>query len=84
MKSNIAFFLLGIFLVILTSATTVSIMTVKPATPKNVLCFIGNPVELQNRILTWTQKGFIVKTGLTTSQGSSGRYEVGLIVMEKY
>lgn len=83
-KNNIFYFLLGIFLVILTSATTVSVMTVKPAIPKYTVCFIGNPVELQNKILGWTQKGYIVKLGLTTSQGSSGRYEVGLIVMEKY
>lgn len=79
--------LLGLLLVIvLVSSTTIqtNFFTVKPATPVSTVCFTGTPEDLKSKVLTYAKLGYIVKTGLPTSQGSNGRYADGLIVMEKY
>jgi hypothetical protein len=79
------YFILGIALVILTSATTVSVMTVKPATPKYfiVKSFEGESYsEIQaDYIREMMKKGWILK-----SQSLSGRQYTlnGIVVMEKY
>lgn len=78
---HILFLILGILLVILTSATTVSVMTVKPATPKSVIVFNNNDIdETQYKIKEYTKKGYIVKT-----ISSNGDYHKSwIVVMEKY
>lgn len=79
---NAFYFLLGLCLVVLTSATTVSVMTVKPATPKLVFVdyeqYTCNVVSL---IKHKTKEGFVLKacTCYTTSNGPTY-----LLVMEKY
>lgn len=78
------YFILGIALVVLTSATTISVMTVKPATPKY---FIVKSFSNENYckpqadyIREMMKKGWILK-----SQSLAGRsYLCGIVVMEKY
>jgi hypothetical protein len=86
MKNNIAFFLLGIFLIILTSATTVSVMTVKSATPKyfivesfkaetnsgNVALFINDKMR----------QGWILKS--VEGANWSTNQSTWIVVLEKY
>ena len=72
--------MLGLCLVILTSATTVSVMTVKPATPKSVISFYGYkayPESVVDKINKYSKNGYIVKEMV----GSDYTY---IIVMEKY
>jgi hypothetical protein len=82
-----AFYLiLGIALVVLTSATTVNIMTVKPAPPKlyMVKTFtkeyscenVGNYISQQMK------KGWILKEVEGANDGQS--YSTWVVVMEKY
>lgn len=82
---NVTYFLLGIALVVLTSATTISIMTVKPATPKSVVTIVGHVSKVSKKILEYSRKGYIFKFG-TQSQGNYNDYEDTrcLVVMEKY
>lgn len=79
---NLFYFVLGLCLIILTSATTVSVMTVKPAVPKSVIVFTGRGHDIANFIKVNTINGYIVKhfSDLKGTNGSSG----GLVVMEKY
>ena len=79
------YFVLGIAFVILTSAGTVSIMTVKPEKPKSVTSFVGDIKQCSERILKYSQKGYVVKF-ITQSQSSalSDDYIKCLVVMEKY
>lgn len=82
---NVFYFLLGIALIVLTSATTVSVMTVKPATPKSVMTYVGNINNCSKQIRLYSQRGYVVKF-MTQSQGSGYGYEDTrcLVVMEKY
>lgn len=80
---NLFYFVLGLCLIILTSATTVSVMTVKPATPKSTICFTVKYQTVSNKILTYTKNGYSVKF----ISGISDRYEgqnFVTVVMEKY
>lgn len=70
------YFLLGIFLVILTSATTVSVMTIKPAIPKSTVCFRFNNI---NELKPYIKKGYIVKI---ISKGDE--WTTGHVILEKY
>lgn len=84
---HIFYLILGILLVILTSATTASIITVKPATPKQVIVkdfwgAYGIEKEMQKYITLQIKSGFIVK-GFTLDSEENG-YQRGLLVMEKY
>jgi hypothetical protein len=74
-------FLLGVMFVALISATTVSIMTVRPATPKSVLVFgADSQNSCVNSIKEYVKQGYIVKSVAGTSQyGMSW-----IVVMEKY
>lgn len=83
MKNITIFIILGLFLISMTTIKD-NFFTVKPANPVSTVCFTGTPVQLKNNIITYAKLGYIVKTGLPTSQGSTGRYADGLIVMEKY
>lgn len=74
--------MLGIALVILTSATTVSVITVKPATPKYfVVKEFTDIAEQAKYIEKMIKKGWVLK-----SQSLAGRqYTIhGIVVMEKY
>lgn len=79
---NLFYFVLGLCLIILTSATTVSVMTVKPAVPKSIIVFVGRGSDIANFIKVNTKKGYIVKhfSNLTATNGDTG----DLVVMEKY
>lgn len=76
------YFVLGITLIILTSATTVSVMTVKPSKPKAtiVLTTDSGTGGIKEDIYENIRKGYIVKSIAGTSQyGGSW-----MVVMEKY
>ena len=79
------YFILGIALVILTSVTTVSVMTVKPATPKQFIVQVFNadnhPENQAMFIKDMMKKGWILK-----SQSLTGKQNLlyGIVVMEKY
>jgi hypothetical protein len=71
---------LGILIVILTSATTVSVMTVKPATPKSVIVFEKNSTsETIESIREYVRKGYIIK-----SVSVDANYHSHIVIMEKY
>lgn len=82
---NVFYFMLGIALVILTSATTVSVMTVKPATPKYFIVKSFYEYHSSERqadfIIKMSKKGWVLK-----SQSLAVNLNVlhGIVVMEKY
>jgi hypothetical protein len=82
---NAFYFVLGIALIVLTSATTVSVMTVKPATPKLVMTYVGDINHCSEQIRVYSQKGYTVKF-MTQSQGQYSGYDETrcIVVMEKY
>jgi hypothetical protein len=82
---NVFYFLLGIALIVLTSATTVSVMTVKPATPKSVMTCVGDINHCSKQIRLYIQRGYVVKF-ISQSQGQYSGYDETrcLVVMEKY
>jgi hypothetical protein len=82
---NLFYFLLGISLIVLTSATTVSVMTVKPATPKSIATFVGDINQCSKYIREYSQRGYVVKF-MSQSQGQYSGYDETrcLVVMEKY
>lgn len=81
---KVMYFLLGIGLVVLTSATTVSVMTVKPATPKSVVTLVGNIEVVSKQILKHSKNGYVVKFATQTQVYSGIEYTRCLVVMEKY
>ena len=76
---------LGIALVILTSATTVSVMTVKPATPKYFIVKEFNDADFGDVQAEYIEK-MIKKGWILKSQSLGGKqYHIyGIVVMEKY
>lgn len=79
---NVFYFTLGVCLIILTSATTASVMTVKPAKPKSVVIFSTSDgtYDIKDFIKKKSKLGYIVKSVAGTSQyGDSW-----IVVMEKY
>lgn len=85
MKQNLLFFALGLLMTIAISATTVSMMTVKPANPVTTLAFYGNPNEIQSKILDYSKKGYIVKT-VSPLAGNTNidSYKTIFVIMERY
>ena len=82
---NAFYFMLGIALIILTSATTVSVMTVKPATPKYFVVKEFMDADFSDEqakyIEKMIKKGWILKSQLLGCK----QYTVyGIVVMEKY
>ena len=79
------YFILGITLVVLTSATTISVMTVKPATPKYFVVksfdSYGFSVTQAEYIEQMMKKGWILKS---QSLAGDSRFLSGIVVMEKY
>lgn len=77
---NLYFLILGVVMMIAISATTVSVMTVKPATPKNVLVKVLNlSFDVDDYVLDGYRRGYILKEIYINSQ--STRY---IVVMERY
>lgn len=80
------YFMLGIALVILTSATTVSVMTVKPAKPKSTLVKSfwseGDSENVAEYIKNQIKSGYILKS---VEGANDGQYmSTWIVVMEKY
>lgn len=74
---NTFYFILGICLIVLTSATTVSVMTVKPATPKQTIVFYEySTQDIPKRTYPYLRKGYVLKAIY------GDRYQI--VVMEKY
>lgn len=82
---NAFYFMLGIALVILTSATTVSVMTVKPATPKYFVVKEFRDADYGDEQSEYIEK-MIKKGWILKSQSLGGKqYTIyGIVVMEKY
>ena len=83
---NTFYFMLGIALVILTSATTASVMTVKPAKPIKVLVkamiLQHDSEEAAEYIKEKIRSGYILKL---VSVANDGQYMSSwIVVMEKY
>lgn len=68
------------------SATTTSIMTIKPAKPISTVCFYSSPSRSSQKILDYARQGYILKALSISTSGSSNAHgnEIALIVMEKY
>lgn len=82
---NAFYFMLGIALVILTSATTVSVMTVKPTTPKYFVVKEFTDADYNDEQAKYIEK-MIKKGWILKSQSLAGKqYTIyGIVVMEKY
>lgn len=83
---NAFYVLLGIALIILTSATTVSVMTVKPAKPKYFICkFFNNQSdaeEVNNFVKTQMKKGWVLKE--IEGANDTKTFSTWIVIMEKY
>ena len=79
MKS-LFYFMLGLCLIILTSATTVSVMTIKPATPKVIITVETRSENVQFYVDKYHKLGYVVKDFYP---GAYYDYD-GLLVLEKY
>lgn len=80
------YFILGITLVILTSATTVSVMTVKPSKPKLTLVksfwLESDSEQVAEYIKNQIKNGYILKS---VAGANDGQYNsTWIVVMEKY
>ena len=74
---NLFYFILGISLITLISATTVSVMTIKPATPKSTVVFYEyDHKDIPKRVYPYLEKGYIIKAMY------GDRYQI--VVLEKY
>jgi hypothetical protein len=82
---NVFYVLLGIALVILTSATTVRVITVKPATPKYFVVKEFTDADIGDVQAEYIKK-MIKKGWILKSQSLAGKqYTIyGIVVMEKY
>lgn len=76
---NLSYFILGVAMIFLTSATTVSIMTVKPAKPTSVLVTYGKAYGLTTISKKYIKLGYQIKM----FEGPSS-YGECILVMEKY
>ena len=80
---NLFYFISGVLFITLISATTVSIMTVKPALPKATIVFSNDDTEQEfvDEIKTYIKQGYVVKS----MAGSGRKYtDTWIVVMEKY
>jgi len=79
---NVFYFALVVILITLVSATTVSVMTVKPQLPKTtaIICDVNSECQAKEAIIPYIKKGYIVK--FISSSGQYGSH--WLIIMEKY
>jgi len=81
---NVFYTLLGIALIVLTSATTVSVMTVKPAVPKSIFtCQFNDYQQAKSSIERYSESGYILKSIVTNGSEYTSYYH-GFLVMERY
>lgn len=82
---NILYLLLGICLIFLTSATTVSVITAKPATPKYFIVKEFTDADYDDVQAKYIRK-MIKKGWVLKSQSLAGKQYsyYGIVVMEKY
>jgi len=83
---NLFYFLLGLIFVSLISATTVSVMTIKPEKPKSVIvkpirAMFGIENDIAKFVEQKVKEGYIVKS---ISIIDDENWSKGVIVMEKY
>jgi len=76
---NAVYFIAGILFTVLISAGTISVMTIKPATPKVVFALSCSPEIANGYVNNYVSKGYVFK-----SFSGSDKYGYGLLVMEKY
>ena len=76
---NTIYLILFIIGIILTSATTVSVMTIRPDKPKSILVDTMNRIDVQNFTYKYFKKGYTIKS--ITSPNEAGNC---IVVMEKY
>jgi hypothetical protein len=77
---TLIYFIAGVLFVTLISATTVSVMTVKPATPKSTVVFYktwGDELKTMNKIQQYVKEGYIYRASIETDTRA-------IIIMEKY
>ena len=83
---NVLYFLLGIFLITLTSAATVSVMTVKPAKPKTFIVknfrYEYNADDVELYIKARMKEGWTLKVAEAANSGQGDA--CWIVVLEKY
>jgi len=86
MKNTLLGLLLGMFLILGTAASTVSIMTVKPQTPKSTIvksfrAMYGLEKDIEKYVKQMVGEGYIVKS---ISMMDDEHTSKGVVVLEKY
>ena len=76
---NITYIFLFVIGMILTSATTVSVMTIRPDKPKSIVVDTINRIDVQNFTYKYFKKGYVIK--IVTAPNEVGNC---VVVMEKY
>ena len=78
---NVIYLILFVIGMILTSATTATIMTVKPAIPKSVITFsCENHRDMQINIDKYVKNGYVIKTVVANGDD----YKLYFVIMEKF
>jgi hypothetical protein len=81
---KVFYILLGIALIVLTSATSVSVMTVKPALPKSIFTYeFNNYSDAEIAIKKYSKSGYVLKSIVTNGSQYTSYYQ-GFLVMERY
>ncbi len=81
---TVVYFFGGILFMTLISATTVGLMTIKPATPKSIVIKTFSDLEIYDIdefVQGWVKKGFIVKS-ISLAERPNNRDCI--VVLEKY
>ena len=76
---NTIYLILFVLGMILTSATTVSVMTIRPDKPKSIVVDTINRIDVQNFTYKYFKKGYVIK--IVTAPNEVGNC---VVVMEKY
>ena len=76
---NTIYLILFVIGMILTSATTVSVMTIRPDKPKSIVVDTMNRIDVQNFTYKYFKKGYTIK--IVTAPNEVGNC---IVVMEKY
>lgn len=83
---NLFYFIAGVFFITLISATTVSVMTVKPDVPKSTIVKTFRTMyrmedDIEEYINAMVKNGYVVKSVAMMNDGSRSN---GIVVVEKY
>lgn len=87
MKTNILSFLLGIFIIISIAATVPSVNMFQPVKPKVVIVQsyeYDRITDIKNFIISYSNKGYIVKSVSISPINGNSSHASGIVVMEKY